>query len=78
MVAFYYHAVSLAVAALALGVGEPGFPVMPSLAAAGMLLAIGAGSFLGQICWARAFQIGDAARMSATTYVEVNALAWNS
>ena len=71
MVAFWYHAVSLLVAATALAAGWPEFPVLPGPAAAVGLFTIGVGSYLGQICWARAFQIGNAARMSAITYSEV-------
>ncbi|KAK9836480.1 hypothetical protein WJX74_001389 [Apatococcus lobatus] len=71
VVAFWYHAVSLLVAATALASGWPEFPVLPGPAAAAGLFAIGVGSYLGQICWARAFQIGNAARMSAITYSEI-------
>ena len=71
VVAFWYHAVSLLVAATALAAGWPEFPILPGPAAAAGLFAIGVGSYLGQICWARAFQIGNAARMSAITYSEV-------
>ncbi len=72
VVAFWYHAVSLAIAIVALASGEPEFPVMPSLFALAMVLVVGIGSYVGQICWARAFQIGNAARMSAITYTEVS------
>ncbi len=75
VVAFWYHAISLIISAVGLVSGKPEFPVMPRPAAVAMMLAIGFESFLGQLCWARAFQIGNAARMSAITYVDVSSIS---